>query len=260
MKLKNLKTRYFILPIATLSLLSGLWMIEHNHHNHFTGRSIASEAKAEDKKDEVAKDDKEDKIKSLEDLVACQKKVIADLKDDMAKKIDDLKKIVADYDKKQEKKKDDKKEDKKEPRIAEDQPNDQQTLAVLMHLTSLIQSRQLQAQPQMGMSYMPVYEQMIPQLSFYRDYYENSMFYDQIGMGRSYLQQSYPRMGSMGGFNNYQNPYQQPSMFQDSMSSQHQQLMGHIPNSLQRMPMLGDEFNFSQNQGLMRQPSSGFQF
>lgn len=245
----KLKKRYFILPITTLCLLSGLWAIGHANHIHHSGRTIASDEKVENKE--------EDKIKSLEDLVACQKKVIADLKDDMAKKIDDLKAIVADYDKKQEKKKDDKKDDFK---IAENQPDDQQTLAVLMHLTSLIQSRQLNAGPQMGMSYMPVYEHMMPQFSFYRDFYENSMFHDQIGLGRSYLQRSYPRNQAIWEMDhsfqgNYQNPYQEAPINSQSM-------LGHIPQSLQRMPMLGDEFSFSQQGGLMvRQPSSiGFHF
>lgn len=246
----KLKKHYFVIPMITLGLLSGLWVVSHSQHKHHSGRAIASDEKVEKE---------EDKIKNLEDLVACQKKVIADLKDDMAKKIDDLKSIVADYDKKQEKKKDDKKD---EVKVSENQPDDQQTLAVLMHLTNLIQSRQLNydSAPQMGMSYMPMYDHMMPQFSFYRDFYENTMFYDQIGMGRNYLQSSYPRspMG-MGMNHHYQNPYQ--DQFLPEPMGLQQNLLGHIPSSLQRMPMLGDEFNFSQQNGLMRHPSSnGFNF
>ena len=248
----KLKKRYFILPMATLSLLSGVWMIEHSHHNHFAGRSIASEDKVENKevkKEEDKKENPADKIKSLEDLVACQKKVISDLKDDMAKKIDDLKKIVADYDSKQDKKKD-KKDSDSDIKVADNKPDDQQTLAVLMYLTSMMQNKQFQSQyPSMSMSYTPVYDQMMPQHAFYRNFYENTMFYDQIGLGNNYLHSSYPRMGyGNGGFNNYQNPYQ----FQQTSP-----ILSQIPSSLQRMPMLGDEFNFTPGQGLVRQPSSG---
>lgn len=245
----KLSKRYFIFPIATLSLLTGLWVTNHSHIASYASRSIASgEVPVEAKKEIV-----DDKVKNLEDLVACQKKVIADLKDDMAKKIDDLKKIVNDYDKKQDKKKVEQKDDVK---ISEAPSMDPQTLALLMHLTSLIQNRQMHSLPQMSMSYMPAYEQSTPQNSFYREFYENSMFYDQIGMGRSYLQQPVQRFYPMGGFNNFQQSYQNPYEVQRP-----EHFVSQIPNNLQRMPMLGDEFNFSQNNNLVRQPSSGgFQF
>ncbi len=264
----QLKKSYLILSVTTLSIFSTTWILQHNQHRHLISRSIASEEKVEnlkpeksDSKEVANKISKEDQIKNLEDLVTCQKKIISDLKDDMANKIDELKKIVADYDKKNEKK-DSNKEPKKEPKDENQfvaQPNDQQVLAVLMHLTSLIQSNQFNSQSQMSMSYMPAYEQMLPQHSFYRDYYENNMFYNNIGMGRNFMQQSYPGMGLNWGTNSYSNTYQNP--FQNSYQDHNLQYTGYISNNLQRMPMLGDQYTFGTDQNLVRQPSSGgFQF
>lgn len=280
----KLQKRLIILPIATLTLL-GL-IHQHANHGHVDqGRSIASsetkpetlpevsekiaEKLAEDKKtDEKAPEQKpEDKIKSLEDLVTCQKKIITDLKADMDAKLEAIRQIVAD-------KKSDKPEDKKsvekievEKKVGSIQMDNSNILSVLMHLTQMFQSNQLQAQQ----SFMPSYDFINPQYSFYRQYYENNMFYDRIGMGRSFLQQpafDYKKSYSLGspmGHDSF-SPYLDSN--QGSFSGAYknpyidhgfQQDFGGL--DLKRSPMFGDEFNFHPSQGLMRIPSSkGYQF